>query len=120
MSVLTAGSTVLPDPAYQGYTTKTEELTKADRNTLGNLIKERITQKVTITAEWKGLTKAQKDAIISSTGANTFSLTYYDLETDGTATGTFYRGSEMEIVAYGRFNGSCFQYYDIKASFIEV
>lgn len=120
MSVLTAGSTVLPDPAYQGYTTKTEELTKADRNTLGNLIKERITEKVTITCEWKGLTKAEKDKVISSTSANTFSLTYFNLGDDSTATGTFYRGSETEIVAYGRFDGSKFQYYDVKTTFVEV
>ena len=120
MSVLTAGSIVLPDPAYQGYTTSTEELTKADRNTLGNLIKERITEKVTISAEWKGLSKAEKDIIVSSTGANTFSLTYFNLDDDSTATGTFYRGSGMEIKGYGKFDGTCFQYYDVTASFIEV
>ena len=120
MSVLTAGSTVLPDPAYQGYSTVAQELTKADRNTLGNLIKERITIKVTISAEWKGLTKAEKDAVMSSTSGNTFSLSYFNLDDDSTATGTFYRGSDYEVAGYGKFNGNCFQYYDVKLSFIEV
>ncbi len=120
MSVLTAGSTVLPDPAYQEYTTVANELTKADRNTLGNLIKERITIKATITVAWKGLTKVEKDSIVSSTSANTFSLSYLDLEDDSMSSGTFYRGSDMEIKGYGRFDGSKFQYYDVSCQFIEV
>ena len=120
MSVLTASGTVLPDPAYQGYSTVSQELSNADRNTLGDLIKERIAIKVTITAEWKGLTKADKDKVVSSTSANTFSLRYFDLDDDSTSSGTFYRGSDYEIVGYGKFDGSKFQYYDVKMSFIEV
>lgn len=123
MSVLAvkSGATYveLPDPAYQCYSTTGNELTKSDRNTLGNLIKERITVKVTISVEWRGLTAAQKNTVISSTGGNTFSVRYMNLDDDTVKTSTFYRG-DTEISGYGRFNGSTFRYYDIKTTLVEV
>lgn len=110
----------LPDPAYKGYKTVRNELTKADRNTLGNLIKERITIKTTIEVEWKGVSKTEKDRIMSSTSANTFQARYLDMDGDEVRLGTFYRGSDAEITGYGWFNGSSFQYYDLKISLVEV
>ncbi len=121
LAVQSGGSYVeLADPAYQGYTSIANELTKSDRNTLGNLIKERITIKATLEIEWHGLNKAQKDAIMSGTSANTFSVRYYDVDDDTVKYGTFYRGSDVEVVAYGKFNGSSFQYYDVSISLVEV
>lgn len=121
IAVQSGGSYVeLADPAYQGYTTVANELTKSDRNTLGNLIKERITIKATLEIEWHGLTKAQKNAIMSGTSANTFSVRYYDVDDDTVKYGTFYRGSDVEVVAYGKFDGAKFQYYDVSLSLIEV
>lgn len=110
----------LPDPAYKGYKTVRNELTKADRNTLGNLIKERIAIKTTIEVEWKGISKAEKDRIMSSTSANVFQARYIDMDGDEVRLGTFYRGSDAEMTGYGRFNGSSFQYYDLKISLVEV
>lgn len=110
----------LPDPAYKGYKTVRNELTKADRNTLGNLIKERIAIKTTIEVEWKGISKTEKDRIMSSTSANTFQARYLDMDGDEVRLGTFYRGSDAEITGYGRFSGSSFQYYDLKISLVEV
>lgn len=124
MSVLAANSTgsyiELPDPAYTAYGSTPEELTKADRNTLGNLIKERIAIKMTIKAEWHGLTAEQKNAITTSTSANTFSMRYLDVFDDTVKYGTFYRGSSPEIKGYGRFTGTTFQYYDVVMEFVEV
>lgn len=120
MSVLAASGTELPDPAYQGYTTVANELTKADRNTLGNLIKERIAIKTTITVEWHGLTASEKSTVMSATSGNTFSVRYVDMDDDGVKYSTFYRGSDVEITGYGRFTGGTFQYYDVKMSLIEV
>lgn len=121
LAVQSGGSYVeLADPAYQGYTSVANELTKSDRNTLGNLIKERITIKATLEIEWHGLTKAQKDAIMSGTSANTFSVRYFDVDDDTVKYGKFYRGSDVEVMAYGKFNGSSFQYYDVKISLVEV
>lgn len=124
MSVLAVKSGVsyieLPDPAYKGYKTVQNEWTKADRNTLGNLIKERITIKATIVVEWKGISKAEKDRVMSSTSANTFQARYLDMDGDEVRLGTFYRGDDAEIIGYGRFNGSYFQLYDVKISLVEV
>lgn len=124
MSVLAVGSggnyIDLPDPAYKGYTAIWQELNKADRNTLGNLIKERITTKFTITAEWHGLTAEEKNLLLSSTDANTFSLRYVSTMDDTVGYGKFYRGSDLEVTGYGRFDGSRFQYYDVKMSLVEV
>lgn len=120
LAVKSGGSYVeLPDPAYQGYSTTGNELTKSDRNTLGNLIKERITVKVTISVEWHGLTATEKNRIISATGTNTFGVRYIDMDDDTVKTSTFYRG-DTEISGYGRFNGSTFRYYDVKTTLIEV
>lgn len=121
LAVQSGGSYVeLADPAYQGYTSVANELTKSDRNTLGNLIKERITIKATLEIEWHGLNKAQKDAIMSSTSANTFSVRYFDVDDDAVKYGKFYRGTDAEVTPYGKFDGSKFQYYDVKMSLVEV
>lgn len=124
MSVLAANSTgsyiEFPDPAYMAYTSVPEELSKADRNALGNLIKERITVKTNIKAEWHGLTAKEKNAVVSATSANTFSMRYLDIFDDTVKYGTFYRGSSPEIKGYGRFEGTTFQYYDVVLEFVEA
>lgn len=121
LAIQSGGSYVeLADPAYMGYKSVANELTKSDRNTLGNLIKERITIKATIEVEWHGLSKAEKDAIMSGTSANTFSVRYFDVDDDTVKYGTFYRGTDAEVTGYGRFDGSSFQYYDVVISLVEV
>lgn len=121
IAVMSGSSYVeLADPAYMGYKTVQNEMTKSDRNTLGNLIKERIAIKATIDIEWHGLNKADKDRIMSGTSANTFKVRYYDVDDDTVKYGTFYRGSDVEVSAYGKFDGSKFQYYDVTISLIEV
>lgn len=109
----------LPPPAYQGYSAIWEELNQADRNVLGNLIKKRITTKYTIELEWHAVTAEQKNAIISSTNANKFSVRFLSLMDDAVTYADCYRGSAPEITGYGRFDGTTFQYYDVKISLVE-
>lgn len=121
LAVLRSGAYVeLPDPAYTTYASVSNELSKADRNTLGDMIKERIALKASIQVEWHGLTKAQKDLIMSLTSGNTFQMRYLDIEDDTVKLSRFYRGSDTEIKAYGRFNGTSWRYYDIKTSLVEL
>lgn len=120
MSVLTVGGVALPEPAYKGYTAIWQELNKADRNTLGNLIKERIATKYTISVEWHAMTSAQKNTIISATDPNTFTVQFLSMMDNQYRTGRFYRGSDLEITGYGKMTGATFQYYDIKMSLVEV
>lgn len=110
----------LPDPAYMSYGSTPEELVKADRNTLGNTIKERITIKAVIEVEWKGINADEKNAIVTSTAANTFSMRYLDVFDDTIKYANFYRQASPKIVGYGKFNGTKFQLYDVTMAFTEI
>ena len=139
----------LPTPAYGGYTTKKEELVKAERNVgtslsvtsgisfieghgKGYLIKRHIAWKYTITVEWKGLTATEKSTIMALTGAITdedddtiidsgIKVTFLDLDTDTFLTKYMYRGNDQTISGYGKLsNNNQFEYYDVKMSLIEL
>lgn len=113
------GYTDLPAPAYDGYRTTPEEITKSSRNTLGNLYKYRITVKATIEVEWHGVTPAQKDLICGLTEPNSFNVRYFDTFTGAVAYGQFYRGASPEVTPLGRWTGSDFQAYHVKISLVE-
>jgi len=139
----------LPTPAYGGYTTKKEELVKAERNVgtslsvtsaiafIGNygkgyLIKRHIAWKYTVTVEWKGLTAEEKSLIMRLTGQisdedddtivdSGIKVTFLDLDTDTFLTKQMYRGNDQTISGYGRFGSdNKFEYYDVKMSLIEL
>lgn len=123
LAVLSNGSYLeLPNPHYNTYSAVLQELNKADRDTLGTLHKYRIAEKMNITAEWSPLTAAQKNSLLAATSANTFQMRYLSTMDDTVKFGTFYRGSDLEVIGYGKYNASTrsFQYYDVKASFVEV
>ena len=109
----------LPDPAYQAYTSIANEISNSDRNTLGNLIKERVAIKYSVTVEWHGLSSAQKNLLISLTDPNSFQLRYRSIMDDQIKYGKFYRGNDLKITGYGKFNGVTFQYYDVAMSMVE-
>lgn len=120
LAVNVGGSYVdLPDPAYDNYKTYPNEISKADRNTLGNLIKQRITVKQSISVKWVGLTAEQKTQIVDLVGGDNFQLKYLCLENDQFQYGKFYTGNDMEIRGYGKFDGRRFTYYDLTATFVE-
>lgn len=122
MAVSSGGAYVtLPTPAYSTYSATSQELTKSDRNVLGNLVKQRIAVKGTISAEWRGLTATQKNTLISLTDANSFSLRYVSMMDDTVRYGTFYRGADLSIKGYGKYNESThtFAYYDVKCDLVE-
>lgn len=118
----------LPEPAYKGYTNVREELTRADRNVNGTLIKEHVAWKQTIEVQWKGLTPAQKNQIISLTDANTFGIRYFDTMTETmqyihkSGNSGVYRGTGMKVVGYGTYDAvnNTFPRYDVSMSLIEV
>ena len=128
----------MPDPAYKGYTTKKEELVKAERNVgsvmkmviegavysaeAGELIKHHIAWKYTVDVKWTGLTPAQKNAIMSKTGGEWFYVDFIDMETDTKITNvTMYKGTGQTITGWGKFDPATgqFQYYDISMSLVQ-
>lgn len=114
----------LPDPKYKEYSCVWEELTKADRNTTGFLIKQRIATKFTIEVSWVGLTSEEKNSVIELTNPNSFGVRFFDCMTDtfkyvSASEGGFYRGSGYTIDGWGRFDGTHFEYYDVTMSLIQ-
>jgi len=128
----------MPDPAYKGYTTRKEELVKAERNVgsiigmsiqgaiydaqAGELIKHHIAWKYTIDVKWVGLTAQQKNTIMSATGGEWFMVDFLDMDTDQIITGKkMYRGTGQQVTGWGLFNQSSnqFQHYDVTMSLIE-
>lgn len=127
LAIESGGSYIdLPTPAYTGYSNVIEELTRSDRNITGFLIKEHVAWKQTIEVEWKGLTAAEKNLIISSTNANSFGIRYFDMMTEtvkyiSASAGGVYRGTGMKIKGYGKFDAEndTFPYYDLSISLVE-
>jgi len=128
--------TALPDPAYKGYTTRKEELVKAERNVggivsmaiegaiysaeAGELIKHHIAWKYTIEVQWKGLTASEKNAIMSATGGEWFYVDFLDMDTDTIKTGVkMYRGTGQTVTGYGRFANNQFEHYDVSMTLIQ-
>ena len=110
----------LPAPAYQGYSTVDRAIVKADRNTQGNAVIQRINVKANMTLEWHAMSYEQKNLIIGSTDENTFNIRYLSMMDDSVKYGKFYRGDYLEISAYGKFDGSHFRYYNIKMTLVEL
>ena len=109
----------LPTPAYDGYRSTPNEIVKSSRNTLGNLFKSRINVKRTISVEWHGITAEQTMLITSLTEPNSFNVRYFDTFTGTFRYGDFYLGNDLEITPLGRWKGSGFDRYTVKASFVE-
>lgn len=123
LAVSIGGSYVeLPDPAYNSYSAITNEISKADRNTSGDMIKQRINLKGTIDVEWKGLTASEKNTVIKMTDPNSFNLRYVSMMDDSIRYGQFYRGADLSIKGYGKYDTGThtFAYYDVKCSLTEL
>lgn len=136
----------MPTPAYQGYTTKKEELVRAERNVgsalsvtaaasyiqgygKGYLIKRHLAWKYTITVEWKGLTAAEKTLLMTATGQISsddvdkgMRVRFLDMDTDTFIERRMYRGTDQTISGYGPLDPvtNQFRYYDVKMSLIEL
>ena len=128
----------MPIPAYKGYTTRKEELVKAERNVggilsmaiegaiysaeAGELIKHHIAWKWTIDVQWKGLTASEKNLIMNYTGDEWCYVDFLDMDTNTYKTNVkMYRGTGQQVTGYGPFNASTgqFKYYDVSMSLIQ-
>ncbi|WII07041.1 hypothetical protein PED39_05485 [Methanomassiliicoccales archaeon LGM-RCC1] len=146
--VIMIGTTALPSPAYGKYSTRLEELVKAERNVStgdllsdigqsllysgygpGELIKKHIAWKYTLEIEWHGLTYDEKTTVMNATAPEYFMVTFLNLDTDEMVENKkMYRGNDQTVTGYGKFawvteNGKTygrFEHYDIKLSLIEL
>lgn len=120
IAVLSNGTYVdLPTPAVDGYQCIPNEISKASRNTLGNLYKYRIAVKRSITVNWVALSPVQKASVLNLTDGNSFQLKYFDPQEGDYKYGKFYRGSDLKIEPYPPFKNGEFRMYDISMSLSE-
>lgn len=93
------------------------ELSKAERNTKGTMIKERIAIKRKIELGWEFLSPEEQQQILALVSRDFFSVDYPDPRTGNHRTGTFYAGdiaNKGNIYKNGRM-----QWRDLKFNVIE-
>jgi hypothetical protein len=112
----------LPIPSV--YECSPNEVVEAERNVLGDLVKDRITVKRSIEVEWNMLLSDQSTMVAGLTETNTFHIRYFDPETKKFVYGEFYRGSNYRHVpvhsADSRWDGKDFKRWRIEFSLVEV
>lgn len=87
-TLISIGGNVLPPPG--SYQVTLQDIVKTDRNAAGNTIIERIATKRVIDLGYEGISAADYSTVLNAVSGVTFSVTYYDPETNGNNTGTFY------------------------------
>lgn len=105
-------------PAPSDYTVTVNDISKASRNALGNMIIERINTKRTITCSWAYLNQSDTAELLQAVSSTSFNVTYIDPQTGGNRTSKFYVGDRS--VGMIDFQGGVARYKDIKFTFIEL
>lgn len=106
----------LPTPTT--YVPDFEEISKAERNANGLLIKEVIAYKYKLNVTWKMLTQAELTKLINVKRKNFFTLEFIDMDTGMPRTGTFYAGTPSANGMQYK-NGRIENWLDVKMNFIE-
>ena len=115
MALITVNGVALPTPSE--LTTGVMDLSKAERNTNGLMLIERIATKRKLEMSWTFLTANQLRDILQRVSPVFFSVTYVDPQTDSLKTGTFYVG-DRNAGTLDYFNGVA-RYKDVTMNFIE-
>lgn len=115
MAVITAGGVGFPTPSEMSMGVM--DLSKAERNTKGTMIIERIATKQKIELTWKYMTAADLKTVLNAVSGAFFSVTYTDPLTNAARTGTFYAGDRTAGVL--RFDNGVPSYEDVKFNLIE-
>ncbi|MFD1954303.1 DUF6711 family protein [Paenibacillus thailandensis] len=104
----------LPTPS--DYSVTVSEISNAERNARGDILKEHITYKRKISLGWKFMTQEDIQRAFSYTSENFFNVTYIDPEL-GETTKTFYAG-DRSAGALDFLNGVV-RWKDFKFNIIE-
>ena len=119
MLAIESGGSYVDVATPSSYQTVREEIVKSSRNTLGNLYKYRINEKMTISAEWAVLSSSDKTTLLNLTSANQFNVRYFDLTDSTFKYGNFYRGSGYSVNPINRFSGQDFQWFTVSMELVE-
>ncbi|MCA0754902.1 hypothetical protein KP806_07555 [Paenibacillus sp. N4] len=115
MALLSINGVPMPDPAT--YIVTIQDITKAERNARGSMIKELIATKDKIELSWIYLSPTELSTLLTAVGANFFEVTYLNPKTNSSRTATFYAG-DRTAPALDFING-VMRYKDVKMNFIE-
>ncbi len=117
MTMLKVDGVALPTPS--SYTPDFEEISKADRNANGDMIKEVIAYKYKLNVTWKMLSQEELTKLMSVKRKNSFTLEFIDMDTGKPRKGQFYAGTPSDN-AMDYKNGRVENWLDIKMNFIEM
>lgn len=117
MYILKADGIVLPTPT--DYAQGMMELSKADRNALGTMVKDFIAMKTKLDITWKFLTQKEMAILTAVKRKPSFTLEFISFETGKIATGQFYAG-DLGSNAMQFKNGKVDNWLDTTMNFIEM
>lgn len=93
MAILQVGGAAVVDPAELTWTLSDISSDNSGRNAAGDMLKDRIAQKVKLACKWAFLTQAQAASLLQAVNATIFfTATYPDPMQGANATHTFYVG----------------------------
>lgn len=115
MALIKINGVDIPTPS--DYIVGIQDLSKADRNTKGAMIVQRIATKRKIEMSWKYLKKEDLSRILNLVNSVFFTVDYIDPQSNSWKTGTFYCG-DRSAGALDYINGNI-RYKDIKFNIIE-
>lgn len=116
MSMISINGVAIATPA--SFDVTIADISKAQRNSLGTMLIERIATKRTIAISYLYLTQVQCASILSSVSGTTFSLAYPDPQTGVNRTANFYCGDRS--LGAVSFQGGVMCYKDVKFTLIEL
>ena len=90
MALIRINDTTIPTPS--SYDIGVQDISKATRNALGNMIIERINTKVKINLSWKSLTPLEQTSVLFAVSGTSFEVEYLDPRTDTILSKEFYCG----------------------------
>lgn len=114
-TLLSIGGVALPTPS--SFNVGIMDISKAERNTNGYLIIERIATKRKLSIGYANLSASQLSSVLQKVSGTSFSVTYLDPQTGGNKTSTFYSGDRS--IGMIAFVGGVPVYSDIKFDLIE-
>jgi len=99
MAILVIDGVEMPDPS--GMEIGIMDISKAERNARGTMIKELIATKRKIDISWEVLNQTQMSKVLNAVNKNFFQVTYTDPVTANERTGTFYVGDrKLAVLKY--------------------
>jgi hypothetical protein len=98
MSILSINGSPIPDPSKLEMTISDISSGNSGRNAAGDLLKDKIAQKVSLSCSWSWLTNVQCSQLLNAVDPIYFSVTYPDPKEGTTLTKTMYVGDRTAPV----------------------